>query len=143
MTRTSESPSLRRAVSLLALVSAALTAGACGSNADSQPCPYSCPAAHIGVDVSVTTATSTPADGVQATLSGPVTATMICQPNGSATLCEWPATVPVTAGTYSLQVSAPGYPSTTVAAVVTVAPPECGCISAVIQPSAVSLGASG
>ena len=75
---------------------------------------------------------------VQATLMGPETGTMSCQPNFSATLCEWPA-VPVTPGNYTLQVSAPGYQAITVPVLVTASPPTCGCTSGSITPGTVSL----
>ena len=76
---------------------------------------------------------------VQATLMGPETGTMSCQPNFSASLCEWPPPVPVTPGTYTLQVSARGYQPISVPVQVTVSPPTCGCTAGSITPSTVSL----
>jgi hypothetical protein len=78
--------------------------------------------------------------GVQATLTGPVTVTMSCEPTASGTACRWPSQVAVTAGTYSLQVSAPGYQPTLVQAEVTLKnPEECGCTSSSFEPSTVPL----
>ena len=80
--------------------------------------------------------------GVQATLTGPVTGTMPCQATSSAILCGWPYGVVFTPGTYSLEVSAPGYETTTLQVEVTISPPFCGnCTVGSIQPSSVSLSA--
>jgi hypothetical protein len=75
---------------------------------------------------------------VQATLTGPETGTMSCQPNFSSTLCGWPP-VPVTPGSYMLQVSRPGYEPISVPVQVTVSPPTCGCMAGSITPSTVLL----
>jgi hypothetical protein len=82
-------------------------------------------------------------NGVQAVLTGPATGTMACQPNFSAVLCEWPPGVDVVAGTYSLQVSAPGYQATTIQVKVATPPPgACGCSADSITPSTVTIGPS-
>jgi hypothetical protein len=79
-------------------------------------------------------------NGVQAQLTGPVTGTMVCQANGTAVLCSWPSGVDVTAGSYSLQVSAAGYQMTTIPVEVTTPPPgACGCSADSIRPSTVAL----
>jgi hypothetical protein len=75
---------------------------------------------------------------VQATLAGPETGTMSCQPTFSAILCYWPP-IPVTPGTYTLRVSALGYQSISVPVQVTVSSPACGCKLGSITPSTVSL----
>ena len=78
-------------------------------------------------------------NGVQATLTGPVTGTMSCQPNGTVSLCRWPAAVTVTPGIYTLQVSAPGYEPMTTLVVVSISPVTCGCMEAEIEPLMVTL----
>ena len=97
-------------------------------------CPRGCPATALTASVAVTTMPAMAVNGVQATLTGPVTATMSCQPNFSAILCEWPLGVAIAAGTYSLEVSAPGYQTTTFQVEVIIPPPTCGCRLASIQP---------
>jgi hypothetical protein len=83
-------------------------------------------------------------DGVEAVLTGPVSGTMMCQPNPpvSSVVCSWPPGIDVVPGTYSVEVSAPGYVTTTVQVVVAVdVPPAvaCGCSGDTIKPSTVSL----
>ncbi len=65
---------------------------------------------------------------------------MSCEPSFSAIACSWPGGVAVLPGTYSLEISAPGYQTTTVQVDVTISPPVCGCTFASIQPSTVVLG---
>jgi hypothetical protein len=133
-------PRLVRTVFATAAGLSLLTLNACGAG---QRCPWGCPAAWIGATVVVTSTSAMPVSGVQATLIGPVTATMSCQPNSSAILCSWPAGLAVVAGSYSLRVSAPGYQTTAVRVeVATPAPDSCGCSADSIQPSTVALGPS-
>jgi hypothetical protein len=122
-----------------ALASLLLVLGSCGG-AD-QTCPWGCPAARATATVVVSATPAMKAKGVQAVLTGPVTGTMACEPSGSAVLCQWPPAVDVVAGTYSLQVSAPGAEMATVQVEVAApAPGPCGCSTDSIQPSAVTLG---
>jgi hypothetical protein len=109
-------------------------------------CKPSCPAARADAVIGVgTTPAGMMLNGVEAVLTGPVNVTMDCQTAYNASLgdgCRWPTTVAVTSGTYSLQVSAPGYVATTVQVVVAVdVPPTvaCGCPGDTIKPSTVSL----
>jgi hypothetical protein len=115
-----------------------LSASACGGGDGEQPCPWGCPATAATANVVVNTIPAVALSDVQATLTGPQTGTMSCQPNSSATLCEWPP-VPVTPGTYTLQLSAPEYQPATVPVLVTVSPPMCGCTAGSITPATVSL----
>jgi hypothetical protein len=112
---------------------------ACGGG---QNCAGGCPATRDTADVLVSTGTAMAVNGVQATLTGPVTGAMSCQPDGTFTLCEWPAAVAATAGIYTLQVSAPGYqPITTLVAVV-ISPVTCGCTMANVEPATLALSPS-
>ena len=121
----------------LGLALSLLSVSACGGSGG-QPCPGGCPATSATATVAVSTTPAMALSDVQATLTGPETGTMSCQPNLSASLCEWPP-VPVTPGTYTLQVSAPGYQPVIVPVQVTVSPPTCGCTFGSITPSTVSL----
>ena len=85
----------------------------------------------------VTTSPAMVVSGVQATLTGPVTVTMSCKPRGAQTACMWPINLDVTAGTYALQVSAPGYQTTIVQAEVTMTAETCGCTGTSFEPSTV------
>jgi len=122
----------------LGLALSLLSVSACGGGGGEQPCPWGCPATSATANVVVSTIPAVALSDVQATLMGPETGTMSCQPNFSATLCEWPP-VPVTPGNYTLQVSAPGYQPITVPVLVTITPPRCGCTEGSITPSTVSL----
>ena len=114
----------------------ALLAQACGGH----PCPFDCPATYLTVEV------SSAADGggvssAQATLSGPTTVMMSCEPNGGAVLCSWSSSV--TPGNYTLNVTAPGFTTANVNATVTVPPADsCGCVFGSIEPSKVTLDPS-
>jgi len=130
----------------LVLLGLPLVAVACGTG---QKCPAGCPATYLTATIAVTTTPAVVLNGVDAVLTGPVTATMVCQPNNpalgrpppnsSTLLCSWPAGVAVVAGIYSLQVAAPGYETTTVQVEVAIPPPECGCSLPSITPSTVSI----
>jgi hypothetical protein len=134
--------SIMRTVLVAALCLSLMTVGACGgSGGYGQPCPRSaCPATSVTTVVEVTNISPTAASGAQAALTGPVTDSMFCQSYGDTALCTWSGGIPVTAGTYTLQVSAPGYRTATVQVEVTVSPPVCGnCTAGSIQPSTVTL----
>jgi len=124
---------------VLALAPLAMTA--CGvEHGGGRPCPGSCPVATATAAVGVVTTPPMVVNGVEAVLTGPVSGTMTCTPNPPvfAVSCAWPPAVAVVPGTYSLQVSAPGYETTTIQAEVTGRPPGlCGCWLASIKPSTV------
>lgn len=129
-----------RTVKVLVLELSLLALSACSGG---QTCPSGCPAADANATVLVTTMPAIAVEGVQATLTGPVTGTMPCQPTLAAILCGWPYGVVFTPGTYSLQVAAPGYQTTTLQVEVTISPPFCGnCTVGSIQPSSVLLSAT-
>jgi hypothetical protein len=110
-----------------------------GTDDAGDPCPFGCPATAANATIVVTTTPAMAVNGVQATLSGPGNGTMSCAPNFDAVLCMWPGGVAVTPGTYSIEVSAPGYQTTTLQVEVTVSPPSCGCTAGHIEPSTVML----
>ena len=116
-----------------------LASGACGGN---QTCPHGCPASDDTADIVVTTMPAMAVNGVQATLAGPETGTMSCQPDGTVTLCRWPAGLAVTPGIYTIQGSAPGYQPVTTLVEVTISSLTCGCTAAYIEPSTVALSAA-
>ena len=76
--------------------------------------------------------------GAEAVLSGPTTITMSCDFRGS---CGFFGYVP--AGSYTLEVMAPGFQAANVPAMLTVAPSQGGCPVATLQPSALTLNPSG
>jgi hypothetical protein len=101
-----------------------------GKDGAGQTCPGSCPVATATAAVGVTTTPAGVVNGVAAALTGPVNATMVCQPNPAVFVvrCAWPPAVSLVPGTYLLQVSAPGYETTTIQMEVT-GPTRglCGC----------------
>jgi hypothetical protein len=135
---------LLRRVLLLGLPLVAVGWTGCGGAGTGGGCPNppSCPATAVGAAVGVgTTPAGMMLNGVEAVLTGPVNVTMDCQTAYLGFRCSWP-TPDVVAGTYSLQVSAPGYVTTTVQVVVAVdVPPTgpCGCSGDTIKPSTVSI----
>jgi hypothetical protein len=81
-------------------------------------------------------------NGVEAVLTGPVHGTMVCQPNPPvfSVVCDWPSGIAVVPGNYSIQVSAPGYNTTTIQVEVTTPQPGlCGCSFVSIKPSIISI----
>ena len=121
-----------------------LAFGGCSSSSGNDTCnpPPSCPATYVGIVLQVNAASDGgAASGVGATLSGPAAVTMSCEPNGGQTLCRWPSG-PVTPGSYTLQVTAVGFRTSSVSAKVTVSPPECGCTAATMELSSVTLDPS-
>ncbi len=133
-----------------------------GANSDAgtgdSPCPWGCPAPHLGIYLVVTAAADGGAlSGVNATLSsavtdgdamtgveaGSTTVTMSCESNNGAMVCDWPSSGYPIAGTYSLLVTAPGFRSANVSATLTYTPdPRCGCGMDTLQPSTVTLDPS-
>jgi hypothetical protein len=93
----------------------------------------SCPVSH-GVSVAVITTPPMPIDDVQVTLTGPATVTMVCRPENAFVLCLWPDGIAFTPGTYSLEVSAPGYRATTLETEVSVTYAACSCVAGSLQP---------
>jgi len=101
-----------------------------------------CPATADGIILRVNSGSDGGAvTGVQATLSGPAMVTMYCELDLGQSQCTWPSGS-VTAGSYTLQVTAPGFRTASVSATVTVPPAECGCVIASMKPASVTLDPS-
>ena len=104
---------------------------------DTPGCPTSCSTANVTLDVTGA-ADGGVVTGIEATLSGPTTMTMSCEPRGTETVCSYQGEV--TTGSYTLQVTAPGFQAANVPATVTVTPgSQCACPSATLQPSTLTL----
>jgi len=121
-------------LALTALASCKLLV-ACGGPA----CPQLCPAAGLGLSVAVTSSTGADSlSGVQVIASGPTAAELSCVGRGQVTYCDWGGGV--WPGAYKLVVSAAGYRTVEVPAVVTHShDASCGCDSATLTPSQVAL----
>jgi hypothetical protein len=118
----------RRVARLGTLVVVALAAQATGCQ--TCPTPY-CPAEFLDVSLGVTSS--------QVSFTGASTGTMDCETSFGETACFWPASVPVV-GSYELVVTAPGFETATVSAVMKVFPADgCGCAAAVLTPSDATL----
>jgi hypothetical protein len=103
----------------LSALHAALT-GCAGHECLQPPCPLP-----LAITVTVTdAATGGPLNGATLHVSGATTATIPCN-----TLCY----VPGTAGTYVLEVGAPGFQSRRLTLAVEGTTPECGCPTVVAQ----------
>src|SRR4051794_927552 len=128
-------------IALLAVVSASAAVGC--NDCSLHSCPYSPPGivVYAGADGGAVAVS-----GVEATLTGATTVTMACAPSANsptATSCSWPGDTPVTPGTYSLVVTAPGYRSKELSATVSDVPAShCGCPGVRIEPSTVTLDPS-
>jgi hypothetical protein len=118
------------------LAVAFLAQASCG---DTAPCPFGCPADHFFLEV-----TGAPGGGsltgVEATLSGPMSLAMTCS-SGTEASCSF--TGGVFSGSYTLQVTAPGFQAANVPATLTVATDKCGCQATTFQPSQVTLNPLG
>ena len=113
------------------------TAAGCGTD---KQCPAGCPATWVHVVLEVT---SSPDGGaisdVEVTYSGPSAGTMSCERADTETRCSW-TSGPVTAGTYLLDLVAPGYQEAKFYSDLVVTPdPVCGCTGATLKPSLVTL----
>jgi len=117
------------------LILAVAVLASCGGTSSSW-CP--CPAPLF--ELTVTTASGEAANGVVASVSGPTTGAMDCSPTtGNATLCYLGTS---TSGTYSVQVTAPGFQAANVSAVVSVATATTGaciCETVTTSPSNLSV----
>lgn len=116
------------------VVSAAFLLVASGWVSACQKCPPTCPGQNLSTTVvDVTLPSSKAVSGVDATMTGPVNGRFSCESGA----CFWEGPE-LKAGSYTLQVSAPGYETTTQQETVTISQ-FCGCSEASIQPSTVSL----
>ena len=128
-------------IALLGVVSASSAVGC--DVCTPHSCPYSAPGIVVygGADGGAGAVSD-----VEATLTGSTTVTMSCAPSANvptATSCFWPGGTPVTPGTYSLVVAAPGYRSKELTANVSHVPAShCGCQGDTIEPSTVTLDPS-
>jgi hypothetical protein len=129
-------------IALLALVSSYSALG-CDNG-----CPRSCPAAVLGLGIVVYAGVdggAGPISGVEASLTGPATITLSCEPSGNgnpaAMVCFWPLGGPFIEGTYSLVVTAPGFRSRELSATFSLANGRC-CPGAKLEPSTVTLDPS-
>ena len=128
-------------MALLAVVSSGSAVG-CDSG-----CPRTCPGPFLGLGIGVYAAVNGVAvGGVEATLMGPTTVALSCEPSGNvpaATSCFWPLGATFVEGTYTLLVAAPGFQSKEVGATLSLPPASrCGCSGASIEPSTVTLDPS-
>ena len=98
-----------------------------------------CPQVSTGAEFELLTSPAMMVNGAQATLTGPVTDTLLCNADPWGASCQWSGTTPVTAGTYTLQVVAPGYQTVTAQVTLTISS-ACGCTDVNVAPSSVSLG---
>ena len=103
------------------------------------PCNIPCASPLAGIHLAIiSSAGPGEVPGAQAVMSGPVTVSLSCSGFAMTTRCFPNGGGP--AGNYSLQVTAPGFGSVTEDATVTFTPPQgCGCASANLQPSVVTL----
>ena len=129
----------------MSLVAVIASSSAVGCDSDSE-CPPSCPGPFLALGIVVYAAVDGVAvSGVEATLIGPTTIAMDCEPSPNvpaATSCFWPS-VPFAEGAYTLLVAAPGFQSKELSATLSLIPASrCGCSSAMIEPSTVTLDPS-
>lgn len=96
-----------------------------------SPCPRTCPATWASITITITDSARAAVSGVEATVAG---ASLSCQ----GTLCTWPPSAPVTAGSYSVHVTAPGFKDATIAASL-VTDEACGCTAATLTPATFTL----
>jgi hypothetical protein len=101
------------------------------------PCPHSCPVAYVHITLDVAAENGDAIGGVEATFSGPATGTLSCDVDQNTTVCRWPA-MDVSAGSYSLHVTAPGFQAEDVSAAVSITH-DCGCDLPSLTPSTMKI----
>jgi hypothetical protein len=131
-------------ISLIALLAVVSSYSAIGCDSG---CPRSCPGPFLALGIGVYAAVDGVAvSGVEATLMGPTTISMSCEPSTNvpaATSCFWPLGGTFVEGSYTLLVAAPGFQSKELSATLSLTPASrCGCSGATIEPSTVTLDPS-
>jgi len=107
---------------MLALAGLSAALAACGVRDDDRCFPPPC-ALPVAITINVTAgAGGGPVSGAMVKVSGPTVSTLPCNA-GPGTTCY----VPGVAGTYKLEVGAPGFQSAQRTVVVQGTTPECGC----------------
>jgi len=122
-----------RTVLMLAAILSPIGLSACDSIGECQ-----FPAVSTGAEVELLTSPMVRVNGAQAILTGPVTDTLLCVPYPWGGTCFWSGTTPITVGTYTFQVSAPGYQAVTTQLDLTIVS-GCGRTAANVKPSSISL----
>jgi len=116
------------------LAVALLATTSCGDNCSRA---RGCPATSFYLEVIGATDGGV-VSNIEAVLSGPTTIIMSCDRPES---CGYFGHV--TEGSYTLEVTAPGFQAASVPATLTVGPVPCGCPAATLQPSTLTLTPSG
>ncbi len=97
------------------------------------PCPEP-----VAIQLTVTSSTGGPVPGLALAFTGAASGGGPCNVDDTASHCS----VPGTAGTYNLQLTATGFQPKTFSVVVTGTTPECGCPTVDVQPLNVVLDAA-
>lgn len=120
-------------------IGGAMQTGGAQNGTGGTACNIPCPASYMSISLVVTAATDGGVmSGVEVTVSGPATGTMLCQPyDGVTTVCRWPFYT-VTEGSYSLLVTAPGFQAVNVSATLAITHGSC-CEPGSLEPSTVTL----
>jgi hypothetical protein len=118
----------------LAIALFAVTTAGCWS------CPGGCPIATAGLTMTLTAGPSGGGvPGAEITFSGEAAGALNCDASMTETVCWWPDG-PFGEGDYVLKITAPGFEPSQVNATLKVAPDaQCGCRSASLTPSEVTL----
>lgn len=125
---------MRPLVACAGLFLSLVAVDACDLTPPCQP-----PAVSTGAGVELLTSPMMRVNGAQATLTGPVTESLLCDAYPWGASCHWSGTTPITAGTYTLQVLAPGYQPVSTQLELTISS-VCGRTDVNVAPSSVSLG---
>jgi hypothetical protein len=127
-------PVASRFAALLGLLVPALLASACGTDTQGRCLALPCPLP-IALTIDVTSSTGGPAAGATILVSGGTNGTVPCEAGTTASTCR----VAGQAGTYQLEITAPGFEPAQRSVVVAGTTPECGCPTVVQQHLEVAL----